>query len=208
MLPRLVTLLLLICTSLANANSLTEITSLGTASQTHSHSSGLYPPENAIDGDLTTFNHTSSGLPGAAWELHFPGEQPVIQIDITTRDCCGGRLNGATLRLFDAEAEMIFEIPIADSGPLTTFTATLPVGTLARDIRIGFEPDQTGIVHLAEVNVYSKPNRSWMSKCNKSSASTTPRSSAGIDPLLIPFSNAGRETDQIAAFSPGTTLDV
>lgn len=153
--PILATFALLLQMVPSHAGIPTDITSLGTASQTHSHGSGLYPAENAVDGDLQTFNHTSSAEPGAAWELHFPSEQELSQIDITTRDCCAGRLNGATLRLFDAEAEMVFEIAIVDRGPLTTFSATIPEGTQARDIRIGFEDGQSGIVHLAEVNVFS-----------------------------------------------------
>ncbi len=139
----------------ARAGTLTEITNLGTASQTHSHSSGLYPPEQAIDGDLTTFNHTESQTPGAAWQLHFPAEQAITSVEIVSRDCCAGRLNGATLRLFDGEAEMVFESSIVDGGPLTTFAASIPQGTVARDIRIGFEPGESGIVHLAEVRVFS-----------------------------------------------------
>ncbi|MDA7867797.1 CotH kinase family protein [Akkermansiaceae bacterium] len=132
-----------------------EITSQGTASQTHSHTSGLYPPGQAIDGDLTTFNHTESSSPGAAWELHFPDEREVSSVEIVSRDCCAGRLNGATLRLFDGEAEMVFEIAIVDSGPLTTFNATIPENTMVRNLRIGFEPGQSGIVHLAEVRVFA-----------------------------------------------------
>ena len=55
-----------------------DIAALGTASQTHDHGSGLYPPGNAIDGDLATFNHTDSGGVGAAWELRFPSEQEIL----------------------------------------------------------------------------------------------------------------------------------
>lgn len=132
----------------------TEITSQGFASQTHSHSSGLYPAAQAIDGDLTTFNHTESQTPGGAWELTFPTERELSSVEIVSRDCCAGRLNGGTLRLFDGEAEMVFEVDLIDSGPLTTFTAEIPEGTMARSLRIGFDPDENGIVHLAEVRVF------------------------------------------------------
>lgn len=131
-----------------------EITAQGTPSQTHSHGSGLYPPAQAIDGDLTTFNHTESSTPGAAWELQFPDDRELSSVEIVSRDCCAGRLNGASLRLFDSEAEMVFETDLVDSGPLTTFTAAIPEGTLAQRVRIGFDPEEDGIVHLAEVRVF------------------------------------------------------
>ena len=73
--------------SSVSANTPTEITSQGTPTQTHNHSSGLYPPEQAIDGDVTTFNHTESQTPGAAWELHFPTERAVTRVEIVSRDC-------------------------------------------------------------------------------------------------------------------------
>ena len=131
-----------------------DITSLGVALQTHSHASGLYPAAQAIDGDLTTFNHTDSQTPGGAWELTFPTEHELSSVEIVSRDCCAGRLNGGTLRLFDGEAEMVFEVDLVDSGPLTTFTAEIPEGTMARSLRIGFDPDENGIIHLAEVRVF------------------------------------------------------
>ena len=146
--------IIVLATSLSHADVATNITQLGTPSQTHSHGSGLYPPEKAIDNDLATFNHTESQSPGAAWELTFPTEQEIGLVEIVSRDCCSGRLNGATLRLFDDEAEMVYEINIVDSGPLTTFSTTIPPGTLAKNIRIGFDPGQSGIVHLAEVRVF------------------------------------------------------
>ena len=141
--------------AVASANTLIDITSQGTSRQSHSHSSGLYPSEKAIDGDLATFNHTESASPGAAWQLRFSDEKPVTRIEIVSRDCCAGRLNGATLRLFDSEAEIVFETLIIDGGPLTTFTAEIPDGTAAREIRIGFDPGESGIVHLAEVRVFA-----------------------------------------------------
>ncbi|MGC6466920.1 MAG: CotH kinase family protein [Akkermansiaceae bacterium] len=137
------------------ANQISEITTEGTATQTHSHTSGLYPAEQAIDGDEQTFNHTESRTPGAAWELTFPDDREIARVEIVSRDCCAGRLNGATLRLFDEEAEVVFETNIVDSGPLTTFSADLPEATSGRRLRIGFEPEQSGIVHLAEVRVFA-----------------------------------------------------
>ncbi|MGC6457592.1 MAG: lamin tail domain-containing protein [Akkermansiaceae bacterium] len=167
-----------------------DITTEGIASQTHDHGSGLYPANLAIDADPTTFNHTESQSPGAAWELTFPSDREITRVEIVSRDCCAGRLNGATLRLFDDEEEIVFEDNVIDGGPLTTFSVDLPDGTSGRRLRIGFEPEESGIVHLAEVRVYAP---------------------AGAPPVIEQFSAAGNtltwnvsgaETIELFGFGP------
>ncbi len=138
------------------ANVPLDVTALGTASQTHSHGSGLYPADNATDGDNATFSHTESQSPGAAWEWYLPAERELVRVELVARaDCCAGRLDGASLRLYDGDGEEVFEAAITDPGPLGTFTAELPPATFARDLRVGFEPGQSGIIHLAEVRVFA-----------------------------------------------------
>ena len=148
-------LFVLLIPILAGASDFIEITSQATASQTTSHSSGSYPAELAIDGDPSTFNHTDSGGMGGALILDFSTEEEISRTELLTRDCCGGRLNGATLRLFDAEDSLVYEVPVIDDGPATTFSVDLPEGILASRVRIGFDSDQTGIVHIAELKIFS-----------------------------------------------------
>lgn len=132
-----------------------EITQRGVAFQTHDHGSGLYPAEKAIDGDLESFNHTASTAPGAAWNLEFPEEEQITRIEIVPRNCCSGRLTGATLRLFNVGETQVFEETITDTGPLTVMGYDFPEGISAKRIRVGFEPPQNGIVHLAEFRVFA-----------------------------------------------------
>jgi len=148
--------LLLVGVGALNARVLVEVTSEGAVSQTTSHGSGSFPASNAVDGDLTTFNHTDSGGVGGALELSFPIIREVARVELVTRgDCCGGRLSGATLRLFGAGGEVEFETLVEGTGPLSTFVAEIPDGISANRVRVGFEPDENGIVHLAEMRVFS-----------------------------------------------------
>ncbi len=135
-----------------------DITSLGAVYQTTDHSSGLYPAENAVDGDVNTFSHCESVAADSSWWLEFTGlqPQPVIAIEIVMRaGCCDGRLNGSTLRLYDGDMENVFSIPIVDSGAGTTFTAHVPLGTTIKMVWIGFENGTVATLHIAEVRIYA-----------------------------------------------------
>lgn len=132
-----------------------DITSQATASQSHSHTSGDFPASNALDGDINTTTHTESQTPGGALYIDFAVDERISEVRIFPRNgCCGGRLNGAKMRLIDSEDDQTFIIDIVDPGPGEELLITIPgEGVLARRIEIGFEPTQTGIVNIAEVRV-------------------------------------------------------
>ena len=50
---------------------------------------------------------------------------------------------------------LVHEVAVQDNGPATTFTAEIPEGAFVQMIRVGFKPDETEIVHIAEMHVFS-----------------------------------------------------
>ena len=139
-----------------------DITMLGEVSQTTEWQGGLFPASNAIDGIPSTFSHTDSTTPNNAWKLTFKDSHPISKVELQMRsDCCGGRLSGAILRLFDEEGDSVFEEKIDDPGVGGTTTIEIPPGTNAQSIRVGLEDRDTNpgteiyVIHLGEIRVFS-----------------------------------------------------
>lgn len=139
-----------------------EITNLGVASQTTEWAGGLYPAGNAVDGDSSTFSHTDSPTRDNHWELAFDEDHPITRVELQMRvDCCGGRLNGATLRLFDGEGDSVYDAEIEDRGAGQVTVFDIPEGTEAKRLRVGLENGaknpgtNNSLIHLAEVRVFS-----------------------------------------------------
>jgi hypothetical protein len=139
-----------------------EITDLGTASQTTEWQNGLFPAAGAIDGDPGTFSHTDSITPNNAWQLTFEDSHPISRVELQMRgDCCGGRLSGTILRLFDEEGDSVFAEVVEDPGIGGTTVIEIPPGIDARTIRVGLENGETNpgsgiyVIHLGEVRVFS-----------------------------------------------------
>lgn len=144
----------LLVLSPASALILVDLTPEGVPSQSHSHGSGNFPATNAVDGMTSTTTHTDSGAPGAAFYLDFPEEKAIVQITIIPRvECCGGRLNGTKLRLFDDENEEVYVADVVDTGPGQAIIFDIPEGTMASNIELGFGSSESGIVSVAEIQV-------------------------------------------------------
>nr|NIP97651.1 hypothetical protein [Akkermansiaceae bacterium] len=142
---------------------LVNLAGRGTATQTSEWNGGQFPAALAIDGDPATFSHTDGPTPNNAWSLRLDAEYGVARVEIAMRaDCCGGRLTGATLRLFDGEGDSVFDRPITDPGPGRVVVFEIPGGIATHSLRIGFEngatnpSGNTAYVHLAEVRVLAE----------------------------------------------------
>ena len=121
-----------------------DITDLGTASQTTEWQTGLFPAAGAIDGDSATFSHTDAITPNNAWQLTFENSHPISRVELQMRcDCCGGRLSGTILRLFDEEGDSVFAEVVEDPGIGGTTVIEIPPGIDARTIRVGLENGET-----------------------------------------------------------------
>ena len=139
-----------------------EITGLGAPAQTTDWPNGLYPAGKAVDGDPGTFSHTDAGTSNNAWELVFENDFGISRVELQMRgDCCGGRLTGAILRLFDGEGDSVYDEEISDPGVGQITVIQIPPGVKARKIRVGLEnggtnPGSTNsLIHLGEVRVFS-----------------------------------------------------
>jgi len=142
---------------------LEDITAHGTASQTSEWNGGQFPAANAIDGDPGTFSHSDSNTPNNVWELLLDQERLVAKVELDMRaDCCGGRLTGATLRLYDSEGDSVFDTALTDPGIGQTIEVNLPPDTLVRRLRVGFENGATNpgfattVLHLGEFRAFSE----------------------------------------------------
>lgn len=150
--------------SLVSANAeLIDVAPLGSASQTSEWNGGQYPAALAIDGDPSTFSHTDGPTVDNAWTLRFDQENRVGRVELVMRtDCCGGRLTGATVRLFDGEGDSVYDQRISDPGPGNVAAFEIPAGTVARSLRVGFENGVTNPsgashwIHLGEVRVFAE----------------------------------------------------
>ncbi len=140
-----------------------DIARSGTASQTSEWNGGQYPARLAIDGNPATFSHTDSSTPGNSWSLVLDGDYEVVRLEIVMRaDCCGGRLSGSTVRLFDGEGDSVFNSQLTDPGPGQVVAFDVPSGVVARSLRVGFEEGRTNpsaattLLHFGEIRVFAE----------------------------------------------------
>jgi hypothetical protein len=158
----LITTTLALMAPFAQAEQL-DVAPLGTASQTSEWAGGLYPAALAIDGNPLTFSHTDASTPGNSWTLTLDHDYEIGRLEIAMRaDCCGGRLTGSTVRLFDGEGDSVYNRQLTDPGPGQVVSFDVPAGLIARSLRIGFEDGRTNpsatttLLHFGEIRVFAE----------------------------------------------------
>ena len=131
--------------------------------QTTDHVSSNYPAANAIDGDPATFSHTRD-LPESAWGLTLNAPSDIGRVELVNRDsCCAARLGGLTLRVLDANSNLVHSAVVANPGLGGTWIHELPPGVRGTHLWIGLPPGETnddgnGVVTLAEVRLFAGRN--------------------------------------------------
>ena len=140
-----------------------DLAQLGMATQT-GDLSAANAPARALDGNAGTFSATTE-IPNAYWECELSRVYTLTRIEIVapSDSSYGDALNGLVLRLEDLRDCTVFETPVNDPGPGSTWAADLPAGLDARILRIGLEngqPNGAGKhqVALAEVRAFGDPS--------------------------------------------------
>jgi predicted outer membrane repeat protein len=81
----------------------------GNATQSSDYAPPLFLPAAAIDGDLTTFTHTSNSDDHATWEVSLPTDTSLRQVVLHNRsDCCHSRLRDITIEIIDSQDRVQF----------------------------------------------------------------------------------------------------
>ena len=140
---------------------------LGEVSQlcTYEDNNGTYEAENAIDGDIYTFQHTCNNA-DSWWRVDFGISASIEHVVVTDRaNCQGGRLTNSLVEVLDEENNVVSALSIVDSNPSV---AVLPFngveGTAVRVTHgggVSYEDDAVYLT-MAEVEVHV----SLLSGCN------------------------------------------
>ena len=127
--------------------------------QSSDYSSG-YPPDNAIDGNLASFTHTANEVDDY-WMVDLGEAEAVDRVELVNRaDCCGARLGGLVLHVFDGASNSVVSATVTNPGLGAKWSYSLPAGTKGRYFRVGLENGQKNAdgnyyVTLAEVRLFS-----------------------------------------------------
>jgi hypothetical protein len=124
----------------------------GTA--THSSNYENFIPNNAIDGNPLTFNHTQADR-GAWWQLTLPREIMIDRIELfNRRDCCQDRLSNFDVSILDENGGLIDKKFFPSGGNGQTPVTWLNVSQTGRLIKVQLRGQN--YLHLSEVNVYGQ----------------------------------------------------
>jgi len=123
-----------------------------TASQSSTYQSNqdFYGAGNAVDGDVSTFNHTWQN---DEWlSLDLGADLEVTRIVVTNRASSGTRLSDAVVSVQDSAGTTLHTFD-AISGATNgdVFTFVLPEPTVVRTVRID---DPTSFLHVGEIQVF------------------------------------------------------
>lgn len=121
------------------------------ATQSSRYSETQYAAQNAIDGDMNTFNHTKFGV-GEWWQVVL-GQLSFIDniVIINRRDCCQNRFSRVKLDIYDENGNSTFNTTIVrTSDGQQEFN--IPVNKQGKTIRLT-QMDNNPL-HMGEVEVY------------------------------------------------------
>ena len=91
-------------------------TAQATQSDTYENNIATYGAQRAIDGNLNSFAHTGSNVPGAFWMLTFPAPVDIYQIILRNRrDACQHRLKGAHLSAINQYGQVVFHAVLTET---------------------------------------------------------------------------------------------
>jgi len=122
----------------------------GTAYQ--SSISGNYIANNAIDGNIQTYNHTQNDN-NAWWEVKLPKDIYITEIKITNRkDCCQDRLSNFDVYVLDDNNNTITSKYYKACGDSVIWNNIFNIG---RKVKIQLR--DKNFLHISEVNIYGAP---------------------------------------------------
>jgi hypothetical protein len=121
------------------------------ATQSSRFSETQYPPQNAIDGDPNTFNHTKFGV-GEWWQVKL-GQVSFIDniIIINRRDCCQNRFSRVKLDIYDENGNTTFSTTIVRS---TDSQAEFTINVNKQGLIVKLTQLDNNPLHMGEVEVY------------------------------------------------------
>ena len=119
----------------------------GTATQSSIY--GNFLPNNAIDGNLLTFNHTQNDN-NSWWQVTLPRDIYINKINITNRhDCCQDRLTNFDVMILDQNGTQIATKYYEVAGDSISWNNINQIGRI-----IKVQLRQKNYLHMSEVNVY------------------------------------------------------
>ena len=127
----------------------------GTAEQISIYNS-TYPPNNAIDGDQISFNHTQQAQ-NAWWRVILPRDIYITKIQIYNRyDCCQDRLQNFNVDIMDVTGNIIIATKTFQSGGDGKTPVIWPnINRIGRIVRV--QLNGNNYLHMGTVNVYGTP---------------------------------------------------
>ena len=119
----------------------------GTATQSSIYANFL--PNNAIDGNLLSFNHTQNDN-NSWWQVTLPRDIYIDKINITNRhDCCQNRLHNFDVMILDQNNTLIATKYFETAGASISWNNINQIGRLVK-----VQLRSMGPLHMSEVNVY------------------------------------------------------
>jgi hypothetical protein len=125
-----------------------------------SNYSSSFPAGNAIDGNTTTFTHTTS-VANSYWMADLGRFAPIDRVELVNRaDCCADRMGGLIFRIFDGASNSVFSAVLPNPGLGGKWATNVPSGIAGRYFRVGSEKGQTNgagnyYVTIAEARAFS-----------------------------------------------------
>lgn len=122
------------------------------ASQSSRHSGTKWPPQNAIDGNINTFNHTQKGK-GQWWQVKLASPSYIDSIKIyNRRDCCQNRFTTVRLDITDDNNNNVYSTTIHRTQNEQLVFEVNNINVQGRTVRLTQEEDN--FLHMAEVQVW------------------------------------------------------
>lgn len=119
----------------------------GTAEQ--SSIFGNYIPNNAIDANILTFNHTQND-DNPWWQVILPRDIAIDKIVVNNRrDCCQNRLTNFDISILDQNYTQIATRHFDSADPFATWTNVNQIGRIVK-----VQLKSKNYLHMSEVNVY------------------------------------------------------
>ncbi|NQT41120.1 MAG: PEP-CTERM sorting domain-containing protein [Planctomycetes bacterium] len=101
--------------SQSDLNTLDNLVTGGTASQSTSHPAG--PPQNGIDLNLGNFTHTSGGDLNPSWQVVMPENGVVSSVVLNNRaDCCQDRFRDIFVDVLNQGGDVVWTSPELNDG--------------------------------------------------------------------------------------------
>ena len=111
------------------------------------------PPEDALDGDHTTFQHTGAGSGARFWKVVFDQRILIYRIKIVHRTCCHERGHNLDIKTTVINSGSRVDTICANTGILD-LEKTLDCNEYADELEVIRVDNPTWPLHLADVYIY------------------------------------------------------